>query len=361
LFYHFVYPLSEYFFPFNVFRYITFRSAYAAITALLVCFLFAPPVIRKLRQVGIGEKVREDTPSRHETKAGTPSMGGLIILLAIFSSILFWGNFSSQFTILVTASTFAFGFIGFLDDYLKFVKQSSKGLHARFKLITQLLISTAVVSYIFFGPERGENTTLLYLPFMDSPVGDLSYFYIPFGVILLISTSNAVNLTDGLDGLAVGLIIFVVGAYAGLSYLTGHAPIAQYLGIPYIPNSAELTVVCMSILGAGMGFLWYNAHPAEVFMGDTGSLSLGGSVGVISLLIKKEILLVIIGGVFVAEVLTVIIQVIAFKLWGRRVFLMSPLHHHFELKGWSESKIIVRFWIAGAMLALAALSTLKIQ
>jgi phospho-N-acetylmuramoyl-pentapeptide-transferase len=288
-------------------------------------------------------------------------MGGLIILLAIFASIFLWGNFGSRFTILVTVATFGFGLIGFMDDYLKFVKHSSKGLQARFKLISQIAVSAAVVSFIYFGSERGENTTLLYLPFMDRPVGDLSFFYIPFGMILLIGTSNAVNLTDGLDGLAIGLIIFVVGGYAGLSYLTGHASIAQYLGIPFIANSAELTVFCMSVLGAGVGFLWYNAHPAEVFMGDTGSLSLGGSIGVISLLIKKEILLIIVGGVFVAEALTVIIQVLSFKIRGRRVFLMSPLHHHFELKGWSESKIIVRFWIAGAMLALIALSTLKIQ
>jgi len=361
LFYYFLYPLHIKFFAFNVFRYITFRSVYAAVTAILICFIFGPPVIKKLEQIGTGEKVREDTPSRHGQKVGTPSMGGTIILLAILASILFWGNITNQYTLLVSVATFGFGVIGFMDDYLKFVKKSSKGLHARFKLVTQILISTAVVLYIYFGPGRGSETTLLYVPFINRPVVDLSYFYIPFGILLLVATTNSVNLTDGLDGLAIGLVIFVTVAYAGLSYLTGHVKIAGYLGIPYIPNSAELTVFCMSVLGAGVGFLWFNAHPAEVFMGDTGSLSLGGAIGIISLLIKKEILLIIIGGVFVAETASVIIQVISFKLFRQRVFLMSPLHHHFELKGWSESKIIVRFWIVGAMLALIALSTLKIQ
>ncbi len=361
MFYHFLYPLYEKFFAFNVFRYITFRSVYATVTALLICFIFAPPLIKKLRKIGTGRQVRKYTPSRHEQKAGTPSMGGIIILISILSSILLWGNLGNPYTILVMVATMGFGIIGFFDDYLKFVKKSSRGLHGKIKLITQVLISTAVMLFIYFGPEHGENTTLLYVPFVNRPVLDMAYFYIPFGILLLVGTTNAVNLTDGLDGLAIGLLIFVSAAYAGLSYLSGHVKIANYLGIPYIPNSAELTVFCMSLLGAGVGFLWFNAHPAEVFMGDTGSISLGGSIGVISLLIKKEVLLIIVGGVFVVETLSVIIQVFSYKLFGKRVFLMSPLHHHFELKGWSESKIIVRFWIAGLVLALIALSTLKIQ
>jgi phospho-N-acetylmuramoyl-pentapeptide-transferase len=361
LFYLFLYPLYEKFFAFNVFRYITFRSAYATITALLICFLFGPPIIKRLRQIGIGEKVREDTPSSHEKKAGTPSMGGIIILMAVLASIVLWGNLSNRYTILVAVSTFGYGVIGFLDDYLKFVKKSSKGLHARFKLVTQLTLSAAVTLYIYFEPGRSVETTLLYIPFVTRPIADMSFLYIPFGILLLVGTSNAVNLTDGLDGLAIGLLIFAAAAYAGLSYLTGHIKIAEYLRVPYIPDSAELTVFCMSLLGAGVGFLWFNTHPAEVIMGDTGSLALGGAVGLVSMLIKKEILLILIGGVFVAETLSVIIQVISFKLLKKRVFLMSPLHHHFEMKGWSESKITVRFWIAGAMLALVALSTLKIQ
>ncbi|MFW6137574.1 MAG: phospho-N-acetylmuramoyl-pentapeptide-transferase [Spirochaetota bacterium] len=361
MFYHFLYPLHQYFFAFNVFRYITFRSVYATVTAILICFIFGPPLIKKLKQIGIGRKVREYTPSRHEKKAGTPSMGGVIILLAILGSIFLWGNPQNHYTILVCVSTFSYGLIGFLDDYLKFVSKSSRGFHARFKLFTQLLISAAVVMYIFLGPGKGEETTLLYVPFLTHPVVDLSYFYIPFGVLLLVATSNSVNLTDGLDGLAMGLVVLVIATYAALSYLTGHVEIAEYLKIPYIADSAELTVFCMSVLGAGIGFLWFNAHPADVFMGDTGSLSLGGTIGVISLLIKKEILLIIVGGVFVMEGLSVIIQVVVFKIAGKRVFLMAPLHHHYELKGWSESKIIVRFWIIGAMLALIALSTLKIQ
>ncbi len=361
LFYHFLYPLYDKFFAFNVFRYITFRSAYATITALLICFLFGPPLVKIMRQLGTGEQVREYTPSTHEKKAGTPSMGGIIILLAILASSILWGNLSNRYTILVLTSTFGYGVIGFLDDYLKFVKKSSKGLHARFKLITQLVISAAVTLYIYFEPGRSAETTLLYVPFVTGPIVDMSFLYIPFGILLLVGFSNAVNLTDGLDGLAIGLIIFVAAAYAGLSYLTGHVKIAEYLRIPYIPDSAELTVFCMSLLGAGVGFLWFNAHPAEVFMGDTGSLSLGGAIGLVAMLVKKEILLLLIGGVFIAETLSVIIQVVSYKLFKKRVFLMSPLHHHFELKGWPESKIIVRFWIAGAMLALVALSTIKIQ
>ncbi len=361
MFYHFVYPLYRYFFAFNVFRYITFRSVYAAVTAILICFIFGPPLIKKLKAMGIGEKVREDTPERHGQKAGTPSMGGILIVLSILTSIFLWGNFSSHYTILISVATFGFCVIGFFDDYLKFVRRSSKGLHARVKLVTQVLVSATVMLYLYFGPERSNLTTLLYLPFINEPVIDLSYFYIPFGILLLVGATNAVNMTDGLDGLAAGLVIFVISAYAGMSYLSGHKEIANYLRIPYIPGSAELTIYCMSVLGASVGFLWFNSHPAEIFMGDTGSLSLGGSIGIISLLIKKEMLLIIVGGVFVAEVLSVIIQVISFKLFGKRVFLMSPIHHHFELKGWSESKIIARFWIVGAMLALVALSTLKIQ
>jgi len=361
VFYYFIYPLYKYFFAFNVFRYITFRAIYATVTAILVCFVFGPPLIKKLKELGVGEKVREYTPSRHREKAGTPSMGGLLILLAILTSIILWGNLSNHYTLLISISTLAFGLVGFFDDYLKFVKKSSKGLHARFKLFTEITISLLVVTYIFFGPGRSEETTLLYVPFFDEPVIDLSYFYIPFALFLLVGTTNAVNLTDGLDGLAIGLIIFVISAYAALSYLSGHSKIAEYLKIPYIPDSAELTVFCTSILGAGIGFLWFNSHPAEVIMGDTGSLSLGGSIGIISLLIKKEIMLFIAGGVFVAETLSVIIQIALYKMFKKRVFLMAPLHHHFELKGWPESKIIVRFWIVGAMLALIALSTLKIQ
>lgn len=361
MFYYFIYPLYQKFFAFNVFRYITFRSVYATITAILICYIFGPPIIKKLRSLGIGGKVREDTPPRHESKAGTPSMGGLLILLAVLVSVLLWGNLSNRYTILITISTLGYGLIGFLDDYLKYVKKSSKGLRGRLKFVAQIILSTAIVFYIFFNQERGDETVLIYVPFINTPVFNFSYFYIPFAILLLVSTSNAVNLTDGLDGLAIGLLIFVFGAYAGLSYLTGHIKIAEYLRIPYIPGSAELTVFCMSMLGAGIGFLWFNSHPAEIFMGDTGSLSLGGAVGMVSILIKKEILLLIIGGVFVVEALSVIMQVFSFRLFGKRVFLMAPLHHHFELKGWSESKIIVRFWIAGAMLALIALSTLKIQ
>ena len=362
MFYQFIYPLYNRYFIFNVFRYITFRSVYATVTAILVCFVFGPPIMKKLRLIGTGSLKREWTPETHEKKVGTPSMGGLLIILSILSSILLWGNFSNRYTILITVSTFCFGLIGFFDDYLKFVKKSSRGLHARFKLYTQVLISSAVVFYLYFGPSRTAETTLLYVPFINEPVADLSFFYIPFAILLIVGTSNAVNLTDGLDGLATGLVIFVVGAYAGLSYLTGHVKIADYLRIPYIPGSAELTVFCMSILGAGIGFLWFNAYPAQVFMGDTGALAIGGCMAVLSVVLKQEALFLILGGLFVAEALSSQIQdKIGIRWLGRRIFYRAPLHHHMQHKGLAETKVVIRLWIAAGILALTALATIKLR
>lgn len=344
---------------FNIFRYITFRSAYAAVTALFLCFILGPRLIRYLQKVKIGQSIREDGPQTHLTKSGVPTMGGILINFAIVVSVLLWQDLDTAFTWLALAAVAGFGLIGFVDDYLKVFKKNPEGLKARYKFLAQIVVALGIVLIIYF--TGNEKTTLLYLPFFKYPVVDLGVFYIPFAVLLLVYTSNAVNLTDGLDGLATGLLILVGIAFAVLSYLTGRADYASYLAIPYLPGSGELTVLSFAVVGASVGFLWYNAHPAEIFMGDTGSLALGGVIGVIAILIKKEILLIIIGGVFVLEGLSVIIQVVSYKLTKKRVFKMAPLHHHFELSGWDESKVVIRFWILGGLFAILSLSTLKLQ
>ncbi len=354
-----LYPLVEYFSAFNIFQYITFRAAYAAVTALFISFLLGPKIIKALKKFKLGQMVRSDGPQSHMYKTGTPTMGGIIMILAVLVSCLLWQDFSNPYVWIGVVSLLGFGIVGFLDDYLKITRKSTEGLHARFKIIGQITISLIIVLFIYFN--GNEHTTLLYLPFFKNPVLDLGVLYIPFGVFVLVSWTNAVNLTDGLDGLAIGLVIMAGIAFAILTYITGRADYAEYLQIPYLPESSELPVFCFALVGAAVGFLWFNSHPAEVFMGDTGSLALGGVLGVVSLMIKKEILLVIIGGVFVLEALSVVIQVLSFKITGRRVFKMAPLHHHFELKGWAETKVVIRFWIMGGMFAILALSTLKIQ
>ncbi|ADK80675.1 phospho-N-acetylmuramoyl-pentapeptide-transferase [Sediminispirochaeta smaragdinae] len=352
-------PLVSRFSAFNVFQYITFRSAYAAVTALFISFLFGPWLIRKLKNRKAEQVIREDGPATHLAKSGTPTMGGLMILLSLSVSVLLWQDISNSFTWIALISLLGFGLIGFVDDYLKIFRKSSEGLQARFKFSAQVLLSLLIMVVLYINGNA--HTTLLYLPFLKNPVLDMGLFYIPFGMLILVGTSNAVNLTDGLDGLASGLILLVGLPFAAISYISGRADFAAYLQIPYLPESAELTVLCFALAGASIGFLWYNAHPAEIFMGDTGSLSLGGVIGVIALMTKKEILLVIIGGVFVLEALSVIIQVVFFKLRGKRVFRMAPLHHHFEKKGWDETKVVVRFWILGGLFTILSLSTLKIQ
>ena len=354
-----LYPLVEYFSAFNIFQYITFRAAYAAVTALFISFVFGPKIIRALKKFKLGQMVRTDGPQSHLHKSGTPTMGGLIMILAVLVSCLLWQDLRNPYVWIGLVSMLGFGFVGFLDDYLKITRKSTEGLEARFKIIGQILVSVVVVLFIYFN--GNEHTALLYVPFFKNPVLDLGVLYIPFGVFILVSWTNAVNLTDGLDGLAIGLVMMVGIAFAILTYITGRADFAEYLTIPYLPESSELPVFCFALVGAAVGFLWFNSHPAEVFMGDTGSLALGGVLGVVSLMIKKEILLVIIGGVFVLEALSVIIQVVSFKTRGKRVFKMAPLHHHFELKGWAETKVVIRFWIMGGMFAILALSTLKIQ
>ncbi len=352
-------PLVARFSALNVFQYITFRSAYAAVTALFLSFMFGPRIIRKLRSLKAGQIVRDDGPQSHLSKTGTPTMGGLIILISLTASVLLWQDLSNSFTWIALISLLGFGLIGFLDDYLKIFRKSSDGLQARFKFSAQTLLSLLIMVVLYLN--GNEHTTLLYLPFFKNPVLDMGLLYIPFGMLLLVGTSNAVNLTDGLDGLATGLVLLVGITFAIISYLAGRADYAAYLQIPYLPESAELTVLCASLTGASIGFLWYNAHPAEVFMGDTGSLSLGGLIGVLALMTKKEILLIVIGGVFVLEALSVIIQVASYRMRKKRVFRMAPLHHHFEKKGWDETKVVVRFWILGGMFAILSLSTLKIQ
>ena len=358
--------LKELFLPFinkitflNIFQYITFRAAYAAVTALFISLFLGPKLITWLKREKLGQRIREDGPESHQVKSGTPTMGGILIIFSIVTSVLMWQEIRSIHTWIAIFSVIGFGIIGFVDDYLKVFKQNSSGLQAKFKFIAQILLSTVIVSFIFVN--SNSDATLLYIPFFKFPVIDLSYFYIPFGVLLLVGTSNAVNLTDGLDGLAIGLVLMTGIAFAILTYLSGRADYAEYLQIPYIAGGGELTILSLAIVGSAVGFLWFNCHPAEIMMGDTGSLSLGGLLGVIALLIKKEILLIFVGGVFVIEALSVIIQVVSFKVRGKRVFKMAPLHHHYELLGWNESKVVIRFWILGGLFVILSLSTLKIQ
>jgi phospho-N-acetylmuramoyl-pentapeptide-transferase len=359
MFLEFFYPLVKYFTPFNVFQYLTFRGAYAALTTLLICYIFGPRVIEGLRTLNIGQAVREDGPATHLKKTGTPTMGGVFIIISIVISMLLWQDLGSVKVWLTLGALVAFGVIGFFDDYLKVTKHNSDGLPAWAKLAGQFAIAIAVMVVLYITGD--EESTLLYVPFFKNPVADLGILWVPFGVLLIVGESNAVNFSDGLDGLLAGLLILVFITLTILTYLSGRADYSSYLGIPYITGAGELTVFCLAAVGACIGFLWFNAHPAEVFMGDVGSLSLGGVIAVISLIIKKEILMLIIGGVFVLEIASVIIQVASFKLRKKRVFRMAPLHHHFELSGWEETKVVIRFWILGGLFAIIALSTLKIQ
>lgn len=360
MFLEWIYPLVKYFSALNVFRYLTFRSAYAAVTALLVAFLFGPAIIERLRKLKFGQSIRADGPETHLAKTGTPTMGGVFIILAVLVAVLLWVDLHNLYAWLCIVALCGFGLIGFLDDWLKIKYRNSDGISAKLKIGLQLLVAAVVVVLLYLN--RGPETTKLYIPFFKNPVVDLGLFYIPIGVIYIVGWSNAVNLADGLDGLASGLVIMALISFAILTYLSGRADWSSYLSIPFIRGSGELMVFTLAMIGACVGFLWFNSHPAEVFMGDVGSLSLGGVLGVMSLIVKKEILLLIIGGVFVLEVASVMIQVSWFKIsGGKRIFRMAPLHHHFELKGWNETKVVVRFWILGGLFAIIALSTLKIQ
>ena len=361
MFYHLLYPLVEYHAIFNIFRYITFRAAYATVTAILISFLLGPRLIRLLRRNHIVETVHDDVPERHLKKRGTPTMGGILIIVSTVVPTLLWADLTVGYIRLVLLATLWMGMIGLWDDYLKTVKKSNSGLIGRYKLIGQIGLGLLLGLILTYFPEQDGIVTKTTIPFLKNIYIDLGWFYIPFIILVITGTTNAVNLTDGLDGLAIGLSAFAAFAFAGFAYLHGHALFSQYLQIISLPGSGELTIFCMSLVGASMGFLWYNAHTAELFMGDTGSLSIGGALATLAILLKSEFILFLVGGVFVVEALSVIIQVFSFRWRGERVFLMAPLHHHFELKGWNESKIVTRFYILAAICALIGLSTLKIR
>jgi phospho-N-acetylmuramoyl-pentapeptide-transferase len=356
--YHLLYPMGSKLILFNVFRYISFRAVMATLTALMISYLLGRPVVDYLRAFQIGQTVRDDGPKSHLEKSGTPTMGGLLILFAMTFSCLLWTRLDNVYFWIVLGVTLSYGGIGFLDDYLKVTKQSHRGLSGKRKLGLQLIIGCVVGFVLWMDPSF---KTTLTVPFFKNFNPDLGIWYIPFVALVIAGASNAVNLTDGLDGLAIGPVMICGATYLLFAYVSGHLKLAQYLQVTYVPGSGELAVACGAMLGAGMGFLWYNTYPAEVFMGDVGSLSLGGLLGAMAVVTKQEILLVIAGGVFVIEAVSVILQVASFKATGKRIFNMAPLHHHFELKGWPEPKVIVRFWIISVVLALMAISTLKLR
>lgn len=361
MFYHLFYPLHQTFSLFNVFRYVTFRTAYAALTALLISLLVGPYIIRWLQRKQVGQMIREDGPKSHHTKAGTPTMGGVLILGAVLIATLLWANLTVLHVWLVLLSTLAFGAVGFWDDYLKKIRRSNAGLRIRDKFLAELIVATVVAGLLVLLAEPEGNMTRLSVPFFKEIMPDIGIFYIPFAIMVIVGASNAVNLTDGLDGLAIGPVIIATFAYAGIAYVAGNVRFAEYLNILYVRGAGELSVFCGAVLGASLGFLWFNAYPAQVFMGDVGSLALGSALGTVAVIAKHELLLLLIGGLFVIETLSVIVQVVSFKLTGKRVFRMAPLHHHFEEKGWQEPKVIVRFWIIAVVLALLSLSTLKLR
>ncbi|WP_089718298.1 phospho-N-acetylmuramoyl-pentapeptide-transferase [Candidatus Entotheonella palauensis] len=362
MFYHVFFPLAQEYSIFNVFRYVTFRTAYAALTALLICLVVAPRLIRFLQQRQIGQVIREEGPQSHFSKAGTPTMGGMLILGAMLVSTLLWANLSAFTVWIVLLSTLAFGAVGFWDDYLKLARQHNRGFLAKYKFSVEIVLALIVVSLWCVWAQPESVATRLSVPFFKSVAPNLGLLgYIPIGVLVIVGTSNAVNLTDGLDGLAVGPVIIATFVYAGIAYVAGHVVFSNYLNILYVRGAGEVAVFCGALFGACLGFLWFNAYPAQVFMGDVGSLALGGALGTIAVVAKHELLLLVIGGLFVIETLSVMIQVASFKLTGKRVFRMAPLHHHFEQKGWQEPKVIVRFWIIAIVLALISLSTLKLR
>jgi len=358
--YKFLYSLQPDFTPMNVFRYITFRTALAVITGMVISLIIGPAVIRYLKRISITQQIRDDGPQTHLKKSGTPTMGGVIIIISIMATMLFWGDLSNSYIQIMIAALIGFGAIGLLDDYLKVIRKNPKGLRAAYKFGAQIAISL-VIGFILYSNPSDPYSSELIIPFFKRWIFDLGWFYIPFSVLVIVGSSNAVNLTDGIDGLAIGLVGIASLANMLLVYIAGNAKFSQYLGVYYIAGTGELTVFCGAMLGAALGFLWFNAYPADVFMGDVGSLSLGGALGTLAVITKHELVLAVVGGIFVIETISVIAQVASFRLTGKRIFRMAPIHHHFELKGWPESKVIVRFWIIGIMLALLSLATLKLR
>jgi phospho-N-acetylmuramoyl-pentapeptide-transferase len=357
--YHLLYPLHTTFSVFNVFRYITFRTIYASLTAFFICFLLGPWMIRKLANMQVGQYIRDDGPKSHFDKAGTPTMGGTLIILSVTVSVLLWSDLTNYFVWIVLFVTLGFGLIGFIDDYLMQVKKQSKGLTVRKKLILQAIVALITGYLVYASPNF---STVVTIPFFKNASPDFGWGYILFAAFVIVGASNAVNLTDGLDGLAIGPVIIAAATYMIFAYVSGHVKIAGYLQLNYVSGAGELSIFCGALAGAGLGFLWFNSYPAEIFMGDVGSLSLGAFLGTVAVITKQEILLALVGGLFVIEALSVIFQVGFFKMTsGKRIFRMAPLHHHFELKGWPEPKVIVRFWIIAIALALLAMSTLKLR
>ena len=352
---------------FEIFRFLTFRSAVAAITGLFLSFYLGPKIINKLRKNQIGEAKKVDAPQSHWSKAGTPTMGGLIIIISVFVPVILWADIKSLYIILILFGTIWLGGVGFVDDYLKVVRKYPKGLIARYKLMGQIFIGLVVGSVIYFSPQFEGINTVTTVPFLKDVNFDFSFLYIPVVVFIITATSNAVNLTDGLDGLAIGIIVIVMLTLAIISYISGNAIFSDYLNIIYLPGSGELTVYVAALIGAALGFLWFNSYPAQIFMGDTGSLALGGAFGILTVLIKKELLIPILGGIFFVETISVIVQRLYFKYTkkkygeGRRVFKMAPIHHHFEIAGWPEPKIVIRFYIIAIILAIVSLTSFKIR
>jgi len=359
LLYSLLYSLHTTFSFFNVFRYITFRSIFAAITALLICLLFGSRMIQKLRGMQIGQQIREDGPQSHFGKKGTPTMGGLLIIFSVVIATLLWTNLANIYIWLVLLVALGFGLIGFMDDYSKLKGKSSRGLSGKIRLLVEIVIALFVSVVLYLKPEFNSQVTI---PFFKTVLPDIGWGYVLLSTFIIVGAANAVNLTDGLDGLAIGPVTICFATYLLFAYFAGNIKVAHYLQIMHVPGAGELAIFCGALVGAGLGFLWFNAYPAEIFMGDVGSLSLGGALGAVAIMTKQEILLAIVGGLFVVETFSVIFQVGYFKMTGgKRILRMAPLHHHFELKGWAEPKVIVRFWIISILLALLAVSTLKLR
>jgi len=352
--------LSQYYSGFNVFQYLTLRTILGVLTALGIALVVGPSMIRHLSFKQIGQVVRDDGPESHFSKRGTPTMGGALILVAILISTLLWANLENRYIWVVLFVTMAFGVIGFVDDYIKLVRQDPKGLISRYKYFWQSVVGGGAAIFLYMTASVGAETELI-VPFFKDIIIPLGAWYMLLTYFVIVGTSNAVNLTDGLDGLAIMPTVMVAAALGVFSYLTGHTEFARYLAIPYIPNAGELIVFCAAMVGAGLGFLWFNTYPAQVFMGDIGALALGAALGTVAVLVRQELVLLIMGGVFVVETLSVVLQVGSYKLRGKRVFLMAPIHHHYELKGWPEPRIIVRFWIITVFLVLIGLATLKLR
>ena len=358
--YHLLYPLHEQITLFNVIRYLSFRSLAAAMTALVISFIFGPMLIRWLQQEQIGQTIRDDGPRRHLQKAGTPTMGGALIIVAVTLATLLWVELDNIYAWLVVLIMLGYGAVGFVDDWRKLRRNDSKGLRGKQKLFWQFLLAAVVAGVLYALPDNEFRPTLT-VPFFKNVQPDLGWLYIPFVMLVIVGASNAVNLTDGLDGLAIGPVITCMVTFGILTYVAGNEKLAGYLQVPYVPGSGTLVILCGAVFGAGLGFLWFNTFPAQVFMGDVGSLALGGALGTVAVVTKQEFLLAVAGGIFVLEAVSVILQVASFQWTGRRIFAMAPIHHHYELRGWAEPKIIVRFWIISIILAMVALSSLKLR